>query len=221
MDQARAIEILKESKALYHPTRGIYYKTNEVIEALAALNIKYVTPVEGQVGVIGFDYVDLVHMLGLKVNTLPDPAIKVYAIKMAPGAIIPSKARGSDVGYDLTIIEKVKELSHGGVMYDTGIQMRVPWGHYLEILPRSSLSKTGWMLANSVGVIDPSYTGNLLVAVTRVNPDAPPLPLPFRGFQLVVRRQFEMDICEMNAEDDTTVTARGAGGFGSTGGAVY
>lgn len=141
---------------------------------------------------------------------------KVTIIKTDPNAVIPSKAQGSDVGYDLTIIKIKKTLNDNTIMYDTGIQARVPWGYYLEILPRSSLSKTGWILANSVGVIDPSYTGNLLVVVTRTDPIIEDLELPFKGFQLVVRKQYHMDIVVDNINSHV-VTNRGDGGFGSTG----
>jgi len=83
----------------------------------------------------------------------------------------------------------------------------------LEVVPRSSLSKTGWMLANSVGIIDPSYRGNIMVAVIKVDPNAQPLTLPFRGFQLVVRKQFHVDMVNADELDETN---RGHGGFGST-----
>jgi deoxyuridine 5'-triphosphate nucleotidohydrolase len=163
--------------------------------------------------------IDILHAIGnVKMTRLlfgDQPIVRM--IKVDPAAIVPAKARGSDVGYDLTIIKLHKYLRMPNViMYDTGIQARVPWGHYLEIVPRSSLSKTGWMLANSTGIIDPSYTGNLLVVVARIDPEAPLLELPFRGFQLVVRRQHHMEVVEVSAEEDKTVTARAEGGFGST-----
>ena len=144
-------------------------------------------------------------------------------IKVDPDAIVPCKARGSDVGYDLTVIKVAKVMRPGStIMYDSGIQVRIPWGYYIEIVPRSSLSKSGWMLANTIGIIDPSYQGNLLVALVRVDPTAPEIELPFRGFQLIVRRQHHMKICDGNDngnddnDDNDIVTTRGTGGFGST-----
>jgi deoxyuridine 5'-triphosphate nucleotidohydrolase len=143
--------------------------------------------------------------------------MKVWSVR--DDAVIPSKVRASDVGYDLTIVAKHKNLSASGncIMYDTGIKVQVPWGHYAEIVPRSSLSKTGWMLANSVGIIDPSYNGNIYIAVTRVNATAEELPLPFRGFQLIIRKQHHVRIeVETTTELAAFDTARGDGGFGST-----
>ena len=139
-----------------------------------------------------------------------------------PDAVIPGKTHGSDVGYDLTVVSLVKEEFAGRSrrLYDSGIQLEIPYGYYIEIVPRSSFSKTGWMLSNSVGIIDPSYRGNLLVSITQVldKEDCLPIELPFRGFQLIVRRQEHMRFVELDPLDDDALgqTARGEGGFGST-----
>ena len=189
--------------------------TPELRAKLATYNVAFQVGIDNNIEISGINVIDWLVADGSLSKVFENPP-RVKMIKTDPDAIIPSKARGSDVGFDLTIIKLAKELRPGIVrLYDTGIQARVPWGHYLEIVPRSSLSKSGWMLANSVGIIDPSYTGNLLVAVTRSDPNAPDLELPFRGFQLVVRKQHHMSI-EVIEQDDV-VTARAAGGFGSTG----
>jgi deoxyuridine 5'-triphosphate nucleotidohydrolase len=138
-----------------------------------------------------------------------------------PEAVLPTKARLSDVGYDLTIIRKVKTLNSRTSLYDTGLSIRVPFGYYVEIVPRSSLSKTGYMLSNSMGIIDRSYQGNLLVALTRVADDAIDLDnqLPFRCCQLIFRRQEFIELVEHSLENNAfdTPSTREAGGFGSTG----
>lgn len=140
------------------------------------------------------------------------PVCKI--LKTDDAAIVPNKTHESDVGYDLTIIKEFKRLGPNTIMYDTGIIAVAPDGYYLEIVPRSSLSKTGWMLANSVGIVDPSYRGSLLVAVVQVDPLAEPLPIPFRGFQLVIRKQHFVEMVEVTNVEETV---RGDGGFGSTG----
>ena len=144
-------------------------------------------------------------------NTVP---LKVW--RTNPAAILPSKARFSDVGYDLTIIDKYKTINDSTIMYDTGIKVSVPIGYYIEIVPRSSMSKTGWMLANSIGIIDVSYTGNLYVALTRTSSNAPELELPFKGFQLIIRKQYYGLIEDMTDVENIGETSRGDGGFGST-----
>ena len=135
-------------------------------------------------------------------------------LKTNEDAILPSRAHPSDIGLDLTAIKKHKVLSNGVVMYDTGISVSPPEGYYVEILPRSSMSKTGWMLANSVGTVDPNYTGNLYIALIRVDGQSPEIDLPFCKCQLVVRKAEYFDVQEVNNLEDTD---RGDGGFGSTG----
>jgi dUTP pyrophosphatase len=150
--------------------------------------------------------------------------------KADAAAVMPTKAKASDVGYDLTVIRKEKELlegvgfSTGGddnceyvgevTRFDTGLRLRVPHGYYGEIVPRSSLSKSGWMLANSIGIIDPSYRGNLLVALVKANALAPDIELPFKCCQLVFRRQEHMMMVE--TDESLDATARADGSFGSS-----
>lgn len=139
---------------------------------------------------------------------------KVY--KSDPNAIIPSKGHESDVGYDLTIIKQYKVLTPSTILYDTGIKLNVDYGYYIEIVPRSSLSKSGYMLANSIGIIEKSYSGNLLVALTKIDKEMPDLELPFKCCQLIFKPQISLNIQEMNNTLTLDITSRNNGGFGST-----
>jgi len=130
-------------------------------------------------------------------------------------AIIPSKANITDVGYDLTIIKKVKNLTNNTILYDTGIKISLDFGYYAEIAPRSSLSKSGYMLANSIGIIENTYTGNLFIALTKTDPNMPDLVLPFKCCQLIFKPQIFINLVESKIPLDS-VTIRGSGGFGST-----
>ena len=133
--------------------------------------------------------------------------------KTRPDAVAPSKSRASDSGFDLVLLEAVRQL--GDVtLYDTGVRVQPAYGWYFDLVPRSSISKTGYMLANSVGVIDRTYTGPVLVALRKVDPDAPNLDLPARLVQIIPRPVVHVRFVEVDALDET---ARGAGGFGSTG----
>lgn len=138
----------------------------------------------------------------------------LQVLKRNENAIIPSRAHPLDIGLDLTAINKHKTLDNGVIMYDTGIAVKPPEGYYVEILPRSSISKTGWMLANSVGTVDPNYTGNLYIALAPVHPNVPEIELPFCKCQLVLRKAEYFDILEVA---ELSETDRGDGGFGSTG----
>lgn len=138
-----------------------------------------------------------------------------HVFKASPRAVTPTKSKESDAGYDLTVIEHVKQLTGNTSLYDTGIKISVPFGMYAEVVPRSSLSKSGYMLANSVGIIDVSYTGNIYIALTKIDTNAPDITFPFRCCQLIFRRQVHVDIVEV--DQPFSQTSRGGGGFGSTG----
>lgn len=132
-----------------------------------------------------------------------------------PEAVSPSKNRFSDSGYDLTVVSKLKE-KNGVHYYDTGIKVQPENGYYFEIVGRSSISKTGWMLANNVGIIDASYRGNIIIALVRVHPEAEEITLPMRLVQLIPRELILMKSIEVTP-DELSVTTRGEGGFGSSG----
>jgi deoxyuridine 5'-triphosphate nucleotidohydrolase len=137
----------------------------------------------------------------------------VYYTRALENAVVPSKAHPSDVGYDLTIVAEHKKINSVTTLYDTGIKVRVDNGYYAEVVPRSSIVKSGYMLTNGQGIIDPSYQGNIYVALTKVAPEAEPIQLPFRGFQIIIRRQHHA----IWTEGNETETARKDGGFGSSG----
>lgn len=140
------------------------------------------------------------------------PTVKF--IRMHDDAKVPEeKKHKTDVGYNLTAIREYRRFTSRTVMYDTGLIVRPPVGYYTEIVPRSSMAKSGHILANSVGIVDPEYTGTLLIVLTKVDDGAPDLKPPFSLCQLVLRK-FE----DYTLEETTTVesTTRGDGGFGST-----
>ena len=141
------------------------------------------------------------------------PSIKVY--KTDKDAVIPSKAFEEDAGYDLTIIKKIKDFNSKTTLYDTCIKIEIDEGYYTEIVPRSSISKFGYILANNIGIIDNHYRGNLMIALTKIADDAPDIELPFKCCQLIVRKQIYSDLYEIT-DDNLSSTLRNDGGFGST-----
>jgi dUTP pyrophosphatase len=140
------------------------------------------------------------------------PLCKVF--KNCENAIIPSKSKESDAGYDLTVISIEKKFSDKVTLYDTGISIQIDNGYYAEVIPRSSLSKSGYILANSVGIIDASYRGSIYIALMKVDPNAPDIVLPFRCCQLLFRPQVHVLIKQTT--ESLQDTQRGQGGFGST-----
>jgi len=86
--------------------------------------------------------------------------------------------------------------------------------HYW-LLPRSSIYKTGYMMANSVGVIDKTYRGILKAPVVQVGQGAKGFVATERHFQIVAPDMGPIEAIKI--VDSLPETGRGAGGFGSTG----
>lgn len=138
-----------------------------------------------------------------------------YWSRLVPEAVAPSKSRPSDSGYDLTLLgPRGGDEDRPVQLYRTGIRVSPLHGWYFDLVPRSSIIKTGYMLGNSIGVIDRSYRGEVLVPLIKVVPDAPDLEFPCRLVQLIPRPVVHGRIEEVETLE---ATERGAGGFGSTG----
>lgn len=128
-------------------------------------------------------------------------------------AVRPSKNNISDSGYDLTILEPVKTVGMV-TFYSTGIKINPSYGYYFQLVPRSSISKTGHMLANSVGIIDRAFVGEILVPIIKIDKDAPDLVLPMKIAQLIPCPIQHFQLQEVNELQETS---RGEKGFGSSG----
>jgi len=88
-------------------------------------------------------------------------------------------------------------------------------GYYLY--PRSSISKTPLMLANQVGIIDSGYRGEVIAAIRNFYPDVYTVEKHTRLFQ-ICHPQLAPVYVVLVDENNLTITSRGVGGFGSTGG---
>lgn len=135
-------------------------------------------------------------------------------IKKDKDAISPSKTNFSDAGYDISIIKQHKVINSKTTLYDTGISLEIPEGYYVEIVPRSSIIKSGYILSNNIGIIDCGYKGNLYIALTKIADDAIDIEYPFKCCQLITRKQVFGVFKEIT--DNSSESLRGAGGFGST-----
>lgn len=89
--------------------------------------------------------------------------MQVKVKKLHPNAVIPQYAKPGDAGMDLTAVW-VKHAGHTNKPYSefgTGLSIEIPEGYVGLIFPRSSISKTVHSLANSVGVVDSGYRGEI------------------------------------------------------------
>lgn len=134
-----------------------------------------------------------------------------------PGMPTPQRGHASDAGLDLTAMA-VKQKSHDVFFFDTGISVQVSAGFYTEVVPRSSIIKTDFLLANSIGVIDPDYRGRIFVPFRYLGAgngtEAAEQLLGQRIAQLLVR---QLEPCTVEIVESLEDTERGSGGFGSTG----
>jgi len=199
-------EMIKDNYQDYMDYLGIPY----IIDDENNILIKYGC---SSVDFLGLLYNNIDNNISFVYNNYNLTLPKINIVKTDENAITPTKKNWSDVGYDLSIIKKIEDFNSKTSLYDTGIKIQVDFGYYVEIVPRSSLSKSGYMLANSVGIIDNSYRGNLMVALIKVCDDAKEIEYPFRCCQIIIRKYVNSTIEEVGNVDKTK---RNDGGFGST-----
>ena len=119
------------------------------------------------------------------------------------------------MGWDVYAVEDVTIGSHP-VLVQTGWKIAVPDGYEVQVRPRSGLAlKQGISVLNTPGTIDPDYRGSLGIILYRTQPQLTDIKKGDRIAQLVVAPVTRAAMIEVEAFDDTT--ARGEGGFGSSG----
>ena len=103
----------------------------------------------------------------------------------------------------------------GRALIPTGLHMQIPQGFEVQLRPRSGLAlKHGITLPNSPGTIDSDYRGPVGVIVQNGGTESFEITHGMRIAQMVVAPVVQAQLTEVAALDDT---ARGSGGFGSTG----
>lgn len=118
-------------------------------------------------------------------------------------------------GFDLYIPSNTHFPSGATVMVNFGVSMKTSSASGYWLLPRSSLSKTPLRLANSVGLVDPTYRGCLIGAFHNTGPVDIEVPAGTRLLQVALPSLMPFRVGWVSSLDETE---RGSGGFGSTGG---
>ena len=136
--------------------------------------------------------------------------------RLDPDAILPERAHPGDAGFDLRSIEDLEVGRGERAMVGTGVAVAIPEGHAGLVLPRSGLaSKQGLTMANSPGLIDAGYRGEVMCAAVNLDrEDAVKILVGDRIAQLVI---VELPNVEPTWVQELPETSRGEGGFGSTG----
>jgi len=160
--------------------------------------------------------------LQMKIDEESKPnKLKVYIKKVHEDAVVPEYAKPGDAGLDLYCTERGYD-DCGNIVYYTGLAMQIPEGYVGLLFPRSSVSKHCLTMANSVGVIDSGYRGEILLKFRNLeNPDKPWLftegkvyDVGERVAQIVIMPYPQVEFQSVKKLSDSE---RGDGGFGSTG----
>jgi dUTP pyrophosphatase len=132
--------------------------------------------------------------------------------------LIPTRANPTDAGWDLYCRADRTFAPGEKHLVDTGLQIRIPKYFVGLLVPRSSLQKKGLILANSVGIIDADYRGNIFAALKNIGDKTVTIEANERFVQLLI---VPVVLAEANVvietDDVWNDTSRGVGGFGSTG----
>jgi dUTP pyrophosphatase len=144
---------------------------------------------------------------------------KIQVQRLTKDGILPTRGHPDDTGIDITPTRVFKQLRCDTWLLGTDIAIKPPTGTYIDLVGRSSISKTEVFVANAFGVMDLTYRGEFFIAIT------PKIGVDLATFdpqslitgkplvQGILRDVILADIEEVDKLDDTE---RGDGGFGST-----
>ena len=143
--------------------------------------------------------------------------MEVLVKVLREGVLVPEYANVGDAGCDLVAVETCTLTAGGGrALVATGLSVAIPEGYAGLVLPRSGLAiKHGVTCVNAPGLIDAGYRGELKVALVNLDPliDYEIHPGD-RVAQLVI---METTTASFRLVGTLPDSARGTGGFGSSG----
>jgi dUTP pyrophosphatase len=141
--------------------------------------------------------------------------IKVKRLPHGDGLPLPSYASGGAAGLDLVAAENLTLAPGARHAVATGFAIAIPDGYEVQVRPRSGLAfKHGVTCLNTPGTIDSDYRGEVKVILANLGGEAFEVRRGERIAQLVPAPVLRTAFVEV---EDLDETARGAGGFGSTG----
>jgi dUTP pyrophosphatase len=140
--------------------------------------------------------------------------MKIRIQKLHPDAVLPSYAHGAaeDAGLDLRALERVVLYPGVAIAVPTGVAVELPPGYEAQVRPRSGLALKHSITVN-FGTIDPGYRGEIRVIMFNLGHAGYTVEQGDRIAQLVISRYEGVEW----EEGDLSDSARGAGGFGSSG----
>ena len=148
------------------------------------------------------------------------PEVRFRRLPHGAGLPLPAYQSAHAAGLDLAAAvppdAPVTLAPLGRAMIATGFAMALPDGFEAQVRPRSGLAaRHGVTVLNTPGTIDADYRGEIQVILVNLGSEPFVVTRGMRIAQLVVAPVARADVTEVAMLEDT---ARGAGGFGSTGG---
>ena len=145
-----------------------------------------------------------------------DVPVAILRLPHGDGLPLPAYATDGAAGMDVCAAEDVELAPGGRHAVATGFALAIPEGYEIQVRPRSGLAfKHGISVPNAPGTIDSDYRGELKVLLINHGQETFSIARGDRVAQLVLAPVTRAAFTEV---DDLDETARGAGGFGSTGG---
>jgi len=143
--------------------------------------------------------------------------VDILLTRLDPELPLPAYAHPGDAGADLYAAQDLVVGPGERVLVPTGIAIALPEGYAAFVHPRSGLAiKQGLTVVNAPGTIDAGYRGEIQVGLVNVDREkAVSVRRGDRIAQLVVQR---VASAQFHVVDTLPGSARGSGGFGSTGG---
>ena len=130
-------------------------------------------------------------------------------------AVIPNRAHLGDSGLDLYSVDSLTIAPNQTKLVGTGWKMSVPMGYEIQIRPRSGLAfKKQVTVGNSPGTIDSGFLGEIKVILKNAGDTNFEVKVGDRIAQMVIA---QVELWTPEVVESLEDTARGAGGFGSTG----
>ena len=143
--------------------------------------------------------------------------MRIAVRRLDPDLPLPDRRHPGDAGYDLYARVDAKLAAGGGrALIPTGIAIAIPEGYAGFVQPRSGLAlRHGVTCLNSPGLIDAGYRDEISCLLVNLDPETVfEVRRGERIAQLVIQRVEDVEWDEVDTLDDT---ARGLGGWGSTG----
>ena len=129
-------------------------------------------------------------------------------------AQLPTRGSKDAAGLDLYCPFHIKVPADSQKKIPLGLAVEIPKGYMGLLVPRSSMSKTPLRCANSVGVIDADYRGELSIAYENISCSD---YMIFRGDRIAQLIIVPIAIVDVEEAQTLSETERGDGGYGSTG----